>query len=477
MGSPVVAYEAKTFESITDEPRDNVSALDLSYQAFTSWIGFSDAISRLLRKPSYLSVLDLSHNQLTSIDISLLSFKRISTLNLSHNLIADIQETSKLANLTLLSHLYLEGNPIEITLGPEYRRSVIARCGKGLKHLDRINITVSERRPASAARPTRPRASSISSGQSRPTSAAPAASLRPSSNRARTPVMVGTRPASVGPRAERLTMTRATMERPTVCGTATGTQRTVQARTVVRTTGPLRATARPTPTAKPATHTANARPAYSNVRPSSVTRVRARTPTTSRPRSASRVVATPGPQPAPEVSAEELLEVVLLQAEVALGRLKAFEHGPNSMERQLAVAVRDAVQAVDNATTSRVTAELDGIFTRMEAELGEACTLDEAELAVLGRKVDQISDLIGDLESAMSSGAIVLNQPIDGRVLLAAADQAANEPVKMTEVDLAGVSQFSEALEAVSNAAPDANTLNSLLVEACSLLLTRYSSD
>jgi Leucine-rich repeat (LRR) protein len=71
------------------------------------------AASTLIKDPNDIQWIDLSFNQLTTVDEILLKYPNLVSLNLHANLIHSIQEFDKLAALTHLRHLTLHGNPIE----------------------------------------------------------------------------------------------------------------------------------------------------------------------------------------------------------------------------------------------------------------------------------------------------------------------------------------------------------------------------
>nr|XP_017205352.1 transmembrane O-methyltransferase homolog isoform X2 [Oryctolagus cuniculus] len=74
---------------------------------------FSQVVSQLLEYPENLAWIDLSFNDLTSIDPVLTTFFNLSVLYLHGNSIQRLGEVNKLAVLPRLRSLTLHGNPIE----------------------------------------------------------------------------------------------------------------------------------------------------------------------------------------------------------------------------------------------------------------------------------------------------------------------------------------------------------------------------
>ncbi|KAM9079721.1 leucine-rich repeat-containing protein 51 isoform 3-T3 [Megaptera novaeangliae] len=74
---------------------------------------FNHVVSQLLEHPENLAWIDLSFNDLTSIDPVLTTFFNLSVLYLHGNSIQHLGEVNKLAVLPRLRSLTLHGNPIE----------------------------------------------------------------------------------------------------------------------------------------------------------------------------------------------------------------------------------------------------------------------------------------------------------------------------------------------------------------------------
>ncbi|KAM5186820.1 leucine-rich repeat-containing protein 51 isoform 2-T8 [Callospermophilus lateralis] len=74
---------------------------------------FTQVASQILEHPENLAWIDLSFNDLTSIDPILTTFFNLSVLYLHGNSIQSLGEVNKLAVLPRLRSLTLHGNPIE----------------------------------------------------------------------------------------------------------------------------------------------------------------------------------------------------------------------------------------------------------------------------------------------------------------------------------------------------------------------------
>uniref|UniRef100_A0A8C5VUP2 Leucine-rich repeat-containing protein 51 n=1 Tax=Microcebus murinus TaxID=30608 RepID=A0A8C5VUP2_MICMU len=74
---------------------------------------FNEVVSQLLAYPQNLAWIDLSFNDLTSIDPVLTTFCNLSVIYLHGNSIHRLSEVNKLAVLPRLRSLTLHGNPME----------------------------------------------------------------------------------------------------------------------------------------------------------------------------------------------------------------------------------------------------------------------------------------------------------------------------------------------------------------------------
>ena len=130
-------------ETTKESPKKSDSkAVRLNYNSLDSWVGINDTISNLLINPSILGWLDLSFNQLTTVDRAVLSYPNLSLLYLHGNDISDLKQTiDVLGELQKLRSLTLHGNPIENQFG--YRPSILGRCPH-LKNFDFSSVTKSD---------------------------------------------------------------------------------------------------------------------------------------------------------------------------------------------------------------------------------------------------------------------------------------------------------------------------------------------
>eukprot|EP00842_Homolaphlyctis_polyrhiza_P004980 jgi/Hompol1/5483/HPOL_001983-RA len=93
-------------------------------------------------KPASLTWLDVSFNNLTTIDSSLLQLPNLCVLYLHANKIENIAEIGKLGQLAHLRNLTLHGNPLENSKA--YRYVVLANIPQ-LRHLDFCATTKQDR--------------------------------------------------------------------------------------------------------------------------------------------------------------------------------------------------------------------------------------------------------------------------------------------------------------------------------------------
>ncbi|XP_035681032.1 leucine-rich repeat-containing protein 51-like [Branchiostoma floridae] len=103
-----------------EEGRLNSNALRMNNNALTTLDGFEGAITRLLTNPEALAWVDLSFNDLTTVDPVLLTYPNIKVLYLHGNSIENIGEVDKLPALPLLKNLTLHGNPIDQEKGYKF---------------------------------------------------------------------------------------------------------------------------------------------------------------------------------------------------------------------------------------------------------------------------------------------------------------------------------------------------------------------
>ncbi|NP_001186287.1 leucine-rich repeat-containing protein 51 [Pongo pygmaeus] len=106
---------------------------------------FNQVASQLLEHPENLAWIDLSFNDLTSIDPVLTTFFNLSVLYLHGNSIQHLGEVNKLAVLPRLRSLTLHGNPIEEEKG--YRQYVLCTLSR-ITTFDFSGVTKADRTTA-----------------------------------------------------------------------------------------------------------------------------------------------------------------------------------------------------------------------------------------------------------------------------------------------------------------------------------------
>uniref|UniRef100_A0A8D2BU61 Leucine-rich repeat-containing protein 51 n=1 Tax=Sus scrofa TaxID=9823 RepID=A0A8D2BU61_PIG len=132
----MVEFQASVTDLLSEEPRTGLrplrhsrsgksmtQSLWLNNNVLTDLRDFSHVVSQLLEHPENLAWIDLSFNDLTSIDPVLTTFFNLSVLYLHGNSIQRLGEVNKLAVLPRLRSLTLHGNPIEEEKG--YRQYVL----------------------------------------------------------------------------------------------------------------------------------------------------------------------------------------------------------------------------------------------------------------------------------------------------------------------------------------------------------------
>ncbi|XP_066894904.1 transmembrane O-methyltransferase homolog isoform X2 [Kogia breviceps] len=131
----MVEFQASVTELLSEEPRTGLrplrhaksgksmsQSLWLNNNVLNDLRDFNHVVSQLLEHPENLAWIDLSFNDLTSIDPVLTTFFNLSVLYLHGNSIQRLGEVNKLAVLPRLRSLTLHGNPIEEEKG--YRAQV-----------------------------------------------------------------------------------------------------------------------------------------------------------------------------------------------------------------------------------------------------------------------------------------------------------------------------------------------------------------
>ncbi|XP_039376885.1 leucine-rich repeat-containing protein 51-like [Mauremys reevesii] len=143
---------------LTEEPRAGLKvirrsaggklltqAVRLNNNTINELTDFASTMEQLLEYPAELSWVDLSFNDLPTIDPVLTMYPNLRALNLHGNSIQSLCEVDKLAVLPRLRTLTLHGNPIEEEKG--YRSYVLSVLPQ-LKSFDFSGVTKQDRSTA-----------------------------------------------------------------------------------------------------------------------------------------------------------------------------------------------------------------------------------------------------------------------------------------------------------------------------------------
>ncbi|XP_005292243.1 leucine-rich repeat-containing protein 51 [Chrysemys picta bellii] len=143
---------------LTEEPRTGLKvikrsaggklltqAVRLNNNTINELTDFASTMEQLLEYPDELSWVDLSFNDLSTIDPVLTMYPDLRALNLHGNSIQNLGEVDKLAVLPRLRTLTLHGNPIEEEKG--YRSYVLSVLPQ-LKSFDFSGVTKQDRSTA-----------------------------------------------------------------------------------------------------------------------------------------------------------------------------------------------------------------------------------------------------------------------------------------------------------------------------------------
>lgn len=117
-------------------------SIRLSNNTLTDLAGFKEMVEAVLADPYQLRWIDLSFNDLLSIDSILTHYPNLYVLNLHGNDITELSEVNKLVGLPNLRSLTLHGNPIESEKC--YRNYVIGLL-PWLKSFDFSGVTKQDR--------------------------------------------------------------------------------------------------------------------------------------------------------------------------------------------------------------------------------------------------------------------------------------------------------------------------------------------
>nr|XP_056714626.1 leucine-rich repeat-containing protein 51 [Euleptes europaea] len=133
----------------TEEGRLLTQAVRLNNNTLNDLTELTDTLQKLLEHPEDIYWIDLSFNDLPTIDSVLTTYYNLRNLNLHGNSIHKLSDVDKLAVLPHLRSLTLHGNPIEEEKG--YRSYVISTL-PNLKSFDFSTITKLDRSTAAVWR-------------------------------------------------------------------------------------------------------------------------------------------------------------------------------------------------------------------------------------------------------------------------------------------------------------------------------------
>lgn len=140
----------KTEKLIKKYGKDNViiNSVRLNNNKISNWVNFITSL-RAMVDINQIQWLDLSFNQLGTIEDSLTRLKSLRKLHLHANKITDIQDVLKLSKLEFLKDLTLHGNPIEDRGRTKYRNFIISALPT-LNSLDFTSLTSRDKSIASS---------------------------------------------------------------------------------------------------------------------------------------------------------------------------------------------------------------------------------------------------------------------------------------------------------------------------------------
>jgi len=126
------------------------NSIRLNNNLLTSLKDLPAALLEVLPKPERLLFIDLSFNQLQTIDSCLVEYEHLKALYLHGNRIAKLPQVDKLAKVRKIRSVTLNGNPLETNSC--YRLYVIGvlQHSTDLRSLDHSTITDDERERAEA---------------------------------------------------------------------------------------------------------------------------------------------------------------------------------------------------------------------------------------------------------------------------------------------------------------------------------------
>jgi hypothetical protein len=117
-----------------------LNSIRLNNNKIAGWTNFLSTLKRLPVDVHRIAWLDLSFNQLQTIEPSIGKLKGLAKLHLHANQIRDIRDVQKLIDLQHLTDLTLHGNPIEERGRGKYRSYIIGQLPR-LRSLDFTSLT------------------------------------------------------------------------------------------------------------------------------------------------------------------------------------------------------------------------------------------------------------------------------------------------------------------------------------------------
>jgi Leucine-rich repeat (LRR) protein len=141
------AKQSKSENETDGKPKYETNAIRLNNNSLSNIKDFPEVVAKLVSQPSQLSWIDLSFNNIPTIDEVLLEYPNVTVLYLHANSIDKLSEVDKLAQLEKLKTLTLHGNPIESVKG--YREYVVSTLPQ-LKNFDFSGVTKSDRARAAS---------------------------------------------------------------------------------------------------------------------------------------------------------------------------------------------------------------------------------------------------------------------------------------------------------------------------------------
>ncbi|KAI8907256.1 leucine-rich repeat-containing protein 51 [Gorgonomyces haynaldii] len=138
------------------QPRKtNSTAINLSNNHIDSIVDLPKTIQLLQPSFEFIAWIDLSFNNLTRLQDTILQFRNLRVLYLHANRLTNLADIDQLGSLPNLRNLTLHGNPLETTKG--YRYLVLAKIPQ-LRHIDFCAITKQDRTVSSTIQRSRKRA-------------------------------------------------------------------------------------------------------------------------------------------------------------------------------------------------------------------------------------------------------------------------------------------------------------------------------